>query len=289
MPVINGRGRVGIRRPSAVSALLLDTYSGAAVAYSLRKLSSAYSGSAIRVRRSSDNTEQNIGFNASGNLDTIALTSFVGAGNGFVTTWYDQSGNGRNSVQSVAANQPLIVSAGVVSATGIRFDGSNDRLVSASTFTLLRPATAIGVLSNLSTGANYGPKPVYGFGGSTFIALLAVSQYSNNTLTVSSSSGAGSNFEGSQILPKAYTQGQFVLDSAIFTTTQYTHSLNGNSTSGNYTVTSYDANNIYFSIGNYYFYGYAKFDIKEVVYFSGNKSSDLAAISSNINSKYSIY
>ena len=48
MPVINGKGRVGIRRPSAVSALLLDTYSGAAVAYSLRKLSSAYSGSAIR-------------------------------------------------------------------------------------------------------------------------------------------------------------------------------------------------------------------------------------------------
>ena len=43
-------------------SLLLDTYSGASVAYSLRKLSSTYSGSTIRVRRSSDNTEQDIGF-----------------------------------------------------------------------------------------------------------------------------------------------------------------------------------------------------------------------------------
>jgi hypothetical protein len=41
---------------------LLDTYSGAAAAYSLRLLDSSYVGSAIRVRRSSDNTEQDIGF-----------------------------------------------------------------------------------------------------------------------------------------------------------------------------------------------------------------------------------
>ena len=71
MAIINGRGRVGIRRSGAVAAAsyLLDTYSGSAVAYSLRKLSLAYSGSAIRVRRSSDNAEQNIGFDASGNFD----------------------------------------------------------------------------------------------------------------------------------------------------------------------------------------------------------------------------
>ena len=36
------------------TANLLDSYSGAAAAYSLRKLKSSYTGSAIRVRRSSD-------------------------------------------------------------------------------------------------------------------------------------------------------------------------------------------------------------------------------------------
>lgn len=58
-------------------SLLLDTYPNAAVAYSLRKLRTAYSGSAIRVRRSSDNTEQDIVF--SGNdLDTQTMLDFVG-------------------------------------------------------------------------------------------------------------------------------------------------------------------------------------------------------------------
>ena len=93
---------------------LLDTYTGAAAAYSLRKLRSAYTGYAIKVRRSSDNTEQDIGFSSTFGLDTSSLTSFCGSGNGFVTTWYDQSGNGRNATQTTAANQPQIVSSGSV-------------------------------------------------------------------------------------------------------------------------------------------------------------------------------
>lgn len=92
---------------------LLDTYTGAAAAYSLRKLRSAYTGSAIRVRRISDNTEQNIGF-VNNVLDTSSLTSFCSGTNGFVTTWYDQSGNGNDAIQTTAANQPQIVSSGSV-------------------------------------------------------------------------------------------------------------------------------------------------------------------------------
>lgn len=91
--------------------LFLDTYPGASVAYSLRLLSSTYAGSAIRVRRSSDNAEQNIGF-VGGILNTAALLSFCGAGNGFVTTFYDQSGNAKNSVQTSAGSQPRIVLSG---------------------------------------------------------------------------------------------------------------------------------------------------------------------------------
>ena len=92
---------------------LLDTYSGAAAAYSLRKLRTAYTGNAIRVRRSSDNTEQDIGF-SNNQLDTTALTTFCGVGNGFVKTWYDQSGNGYNATQTTAASQPQIVTSGSV-------------------------------------------------------------------------------------------------------------------------------------------------------------------------------
>ena len=45
-----------------ISQGLLDVYPNAAAAYSLRLLREAYSGSAIRVRRSSDSAEQDIGF-----------------------------------------------------------------------------------------------------------------------------------------------------------------------------------------------------------------------------------
>lgn len=115
---------------------ILDTYTVGA-AYSTRKLRTAYGGSAIRVRRSSDNTEQDIGFDGSGDLDTSALTSFVGANNGFVVTWYDQSGNARNATTSTAARQPQIVSSGTVltenSRPTVLWDGSDD-LLTASAF-----------------------------------------------------------------------------------------------------------------------------------------------------------
>jgi hypothetical protein len=112
---------------------LLDIYSDAIVAYSLRKLKTSYTGNAIRVRRSNDNTEQDIGFTANGDLDTSSLKTFISTNSGFITTWYDQSGSGFNLIQATAANQPRIINAGIIerenNLPAIFFDGSNDRLV----------------------------------------------------------------------------------------------------------------------------------------------------------------
>jgi hypothetical protein len=91
--------------------LLLDIYTGAKAGYSFRKLRDAYSGNCLRVRRSSDNTEQDIGF--SGNyLDTASMMSFVGSSvSAYLVTWYDQSGNGYNVTQSSASLQPFLKSS----------------------------------------------------------------------------------------------------------------------------------------------------------------------------------
>jgi hypothetical protein len=114
---------------------LLDDYPSAAAAYSLRKLRSAYTGSAIEVRRT-NNDVADIGFTSSGTLDTAALLAFTGTGaldNGFVTKWYDQSGNAKDATQTTLANQPQIVSSGsVILDNGkptILFDGVNDVLL----------------------------------------------------------------------------------------------------------------------------------------------------------------
>jgi hypothetical protein len=109
----------------------VDKMTTAAAAYGLRKLRSSYDGVAIRVRRDSDNREQDIGFDKNGDLDVVALESFVGSGSGYVSIWYDQSGNGRHGVQGNAGNQPRIVNAGTIDLLdgkpSIQFDGIDDR------------------------------------------------------------------------------------------------------------------------------------------------------------------
>ena len=142
---------------------LLDDYSGAAAAYSLRLLDSTYSGNAIKVRRASDNTEQDIGF-SNNELDTSSLESFCSGTDGFVTTWYDQSGNANNATQTTAARQPKIVSSGSTilengkAAIDFATDYFSMNLVSSST-----EATIVSVYKNNPSGS-YKPIIAIGFG-----------------------------------------------------------------------------------------------------------------------------
>jgi hypothetical protein len=108
---------------------LLDSFPTAAAAYSLRLLRTAYTGDAIVVRRSSNNDTLAIGFSG-GVLDTAAMKTFCGANNCFVRRLYDQSGNGRDFVQTTAGNQPAIITSGTVlrdnGDVSLHFDGTND-------------------------------------------------------------------------------------------------------------------------------------------------------------------
>jgi hypothetical protein len=123
-----------------------------------RRLLTSYTGALLRVRRSSDNTEQDIGFASDGSLDTAALLSFCGANSGFVRTVYDQSGNARNFGQSTAANQPRIVNAGVVEVLEgkptMLLDGSNDGLLSVTSFPALPQWWGYVLSRRLATGSS---------------------------------------------------------------------------------------------------------------------------------------
>jgi hypothetical protein len=130
-------------RPLAqpVVNLLLDDYPNAAAAYSLRKLDKDYTGSAIRVRRSNDNSEQDIGFTSSGDLDTASLKTFVGTGNsGFVTVWYNQGDSANlNFTQTTAVNQPRIISNNIIDTRlgepSLNFQASNNNFMEVSSST----------------------------------------------------------------------------------------------------------------------------------------------------------
>jgi hypothetical protein len=105
-----------------VPTYILDNFSNIAVAYSIRQLKTGVTN-AIRIRRDNDNTETDIGF-VNGQLDTATITSFVGSNTAYITTWYDQSGNNLNAVQTNTANQPRIVNAGTID-NGIVFNGTS--------------------------------------------------------------------------------------------------------------------------------------------------------------------
>ena len=131
-----------------------------AAAYSTRKLSTSYSGYAMRVRRSSDNVLADIAFDASGQVSatsvatqvvggaTSSFSAFYGANSCFVTIWYDQSGNARHATQPTAANQPAIVNAGVPftfnGKQGLYFNGAT------SVFTVPFSATVINAQGSFS-------------------------------------------------------------------------------------------------------------------------------------------
>jgi hypothetical protein len=64
------------------------------------------------------------------------FTHSLDSGSGYVTRWYDQSGNDRHATQSVTTDQPLILSSGSIitlnNKPALSFDGDNDFLSIAS-------------------------------------------------------------------------------------------------------------------------------------------------------------
>ena len=111
-----------IAAPAPPAASYLNDVTSSLAMYSVvRKLDGEYTGSAYRVRRTPDNLEQDIGF--SGDLvDTASLSSFCGANDGFITTWYDQSGNGHNLTQTTAVLQPFVYETGSVATISSSVD-----------------------------------------------------------------------------------------------------------------------------------------------------------------------
>ena len=126
-------------------APLLDAYGGAHAAYSLRKLNSDYTGYAARVRRDSDGTELDVGFDSDGNLDTAATDAFYDGTNIRIKTWYDQSGNGNDTTQTTSYRPLIYNNVGrleVRGRTALYFNGS----------TLNLPFDSTGLdIGNLST------------------------------------------------------------------------------------------------------------------------------------------
>lgn len=287
--ILSTHGIVGSQITQFVG--LLDLYPSAAAAYSLRKLRTAYTGSAIRVRRASDNTEQDIGF-VNNVLDTSSLTSFCIGTNGFVKTWYDQSGNGYNATQTTAANQPQIVSSGsVITDSGkprVEFNGTSHGLVNTTTDVIAsNAANSVLVVGRNITVFDFS-NILWAKNAQRIITAIGAG-FSNFSIFNSNSSVTPANYSFSSIpnftqyLIQSYWDGS--LTSVASANIVYGNNtlLTGSSTSGASPAT--------FSIGfrndnnSQYWNG----RLGELIIYPSNQSSNRIGISTNINSFYSIY
>jgi hypothetical protein len=248
---------------------LLDDFPNAAAAYSLRKLSENYTGNCIEVRRSSDNALQNIGF-VNNELDTASLLSFVGAGNGFVRTWYDQSGNNRNYLSSNNVNQPAIVLNGNLYINllkpAINFDGINHQ------FTMNLPFKTLNFNHYqvfLNTKGNY------------IMHHGSISEYSE-TSQISTSTQLYANYG----TPSYRINGLNPNFTTRTSVRNSTFNINVLQTTNN------ASNNSWLSIGfSVQFFAGFRFGgfVHELIYYSTDKTSDNLGIENNINSYYNIF
>ena len=284
---------------------LLDLYPNAAAAYSLRKLRTKYTGSAIRVRRT-DLQESDIGFTSRGALDTTALLAFTGTGaldNGFVTTWYDQSGNARNSVQSTALNQPQIVSSGAIILENakpcLKFDGSNDTLRMTGTMPLIeRSFSFVGKQNTAQADAGIiSFRPIGGLNDFRSPDTFVFSTTNNNVTPKRAYIIEGST-SGSYSLQKNGT-GTDVLQYGLYMETKTSGEgklyENGVLQVTDSSFTEFNSENTQaFNLGtrnftNFLVQNYFDGQFQEFIYWSVNNISNRTGIENKINSFYSIY
>lgn len=263
---------------------LLNQYPGAAAAYSLRKLSGAVSN-VVRVRRASDNDEKD--FTAS-QVSDGTLESFCGVGDGFVETWYDQSGNGNDATQSVAGSQPKIVDGGSLVAGGLDFDGVDDYLLSSHILSSddVLSLYAVGAFDDLTQRGRIVGDLFYnavsnngGFAleNDAFALSGRIAGYGDDGLI----SHAAQSFvtEGSESL--------FEMQLAGGSSSFYVNGSNVNTISA--TMNAEDGGSV-LSIGASATGAIPLLgQITEIIIYNADKTSDMANIRGNINAHYDIY
>ena len=149
LPVVNTLDKLGLTGSTQ-----------AAGAYSLRLLSGDYSGPLVRIAigssfydvypdASTDHAFSSTSpvsasyssYNASQTGVTgTTLSTVIGGNSATVSTWYDQSGNGRNGIQGNSSLQPQIINAGTINTTNskpaIKFTGAQFLVVNTNAFNM---------------------------------------------------------------------------------------------------------------------------------------------------------
>jgi hypothetical protein len=261
---------------------LLATYTGAAAAYSVRQLANT-AALAMRIREDGTDTETDIGFDSNGDLDTAAISSHCGANNGYVVTWYDQSGEQNDATQATTGSQPQIYNGTAVltvnSKPAVSFDGSNDELRSGVRLSV----TAISVTTvqkfDSTGGGQVSVNPSEASGAQLYMPYNNPSgtfRYTYRTSTVTSTATTNQ-----------MAADQFMNDQAGTDVVQFFE--NGTQVGSDISQSSGTSTND-LTLGNFSGGGFnADCHIQEVIVWEAGMEDDRTGIQSNVNTYFSIY
>jgi hypothetical protein len=197
---------------------------------------------------------------------------------GFVETWYDQSGNGNDATQSVAASQPKIVDAGVL----VTNDEGNPAIQGAD-----------GKFFNLSAITGLTDVSIF-FVGTVSSQFEAITGWSTNLHMIRFATSiwefvANSTDPGNMDWNSALTSG----DTTLFNFTRSSGTVTGyaNSVASN---TTSNANSNPFGLNRIFRRSSTNFNdylgkTAELILYSSDQLANRVAIETNINDHYNIY
>lgn len=203
--------------------------------------------------------------------------------NGFVETWYDQSGNGNNVAQTTSGKQPKIVSSGslvtVNSKASFKFDGTDDFLERATYTqgTLSQPNTFFAV-AKLDAYADENRK-VYDSHLSTARNMLQLNTVGNGQFAhfAGTVAATGEDADADRHLFTSLINGS-ASNLRIDSTSKTTATTNTQGMTGIIIGANHDtADNFWDG------------DIQELIVYNSNQTSNFTALETNINSHYSIF
>lgn len=120
--------------------------------WAMRRVLPTYTGSILKLRRSSDDATMAFGADSRGVLNTSAITTWLGAATAYVDTVYDQSGNGLDIAQATTTRQPRFD----VTARSIVFDSASKTAwvyLATGNVTQAQPLTVVVNSKSSNSGA----------------------------------------------------------------------------------------------------------------------------------------
>jgi hypothetical protein len=284
---------------------LLDTYTDAAAAFSVRRLRTAYTGDIMRIRRASDNVEADVGFDASNELsltspisntsDAQSYTDFADfvdhtgtPTDAFVRYWYDQSGNANDGGQATPTQQPKIYDGSFITNTNgntaVQFIRTSSTVLRLPSFDMYNNGWFCSTVAE-KNGSIGDQKYIDSF-GAPGDRSGEIFKHPSTDLTTMQWPLSGD--------PSASVTGSITTDVTYLWTSENTSAnlslyINGSS-AGSSSITSQNDDANGFDIGgrSTVEQGYSDTKSSEIIYWNSNQSDNRTGIEVNINNHFAI-